>query len=74
VVLARLPLISLALERVGDVIVLVAIRLRAEGVVFRPVVPQLLSDALHVLDLVRTRVRSRPDRLVVLDAEVDPCD
>lgn len=35
---------------------------------------QLLLDTLHVVDLIGARIRSRSDRLIVLDAEVDTCD
>ena len=51
-----------------------ALSLRPKGQIIGSVVSQLIFDSPHVLDFVGTCIGSRSDRLVVLDAEVDPRD
>lgn len=50
------------------------VSLVAKSQILRPVVPQVLPDALSMLHLVGARIGARANRLVVLDAEVDARD
>ena len=74
VILTYLTFVGPVLGGLAIVVVLISCLLRAEEEIVWPIVPKLLLDALHVVDLVGACICSRPYRLIILDAEVDARD
>ena len=73
-VLACLALVCFALERISYVVVLFTVSLSTKCKAIRPVMPQVVSNLLPMLDLVRACIGARTNGFIILDPKVDASD